>query len=87
MAAGKMMDNGILSSISGYRERGAFLAGCLNAPSSGNAWIVVYSGQFGLIVPVPVVCAVSVMTTYHLFGQDIFTKTYDKTIDIASANL
>lgn len=80
MAMGKLVNRGQANAQYGVLGMGSILAACLNAPISGIVWVIEFSGQVELILPALLVCALSVMTTYHLFGQDIFTVSYAKTI-------
>jgi CIC family chloride channel protein len=71
---------GVDHSLFGLLGIGAMIAGYLNAPISGIILIIEFSGQYEMLIPALIVCALSVSTTFHLYGKDIFTDAYTKTI-------
>ncbi|MBM7561715.1 chloride channel protein [Fusibacter tunisiensis] len=55
---------------------GGLISSYLNAPISGIIWILEFSGQFQMLIPALIVCALSVSTTHHFLNQDIFTVPF-----------
>jgi len=81
VAFGKILKPfGVDHSLFGLLGIGAMIAGYLNAPISGIILIIEFSGQYEMLIPALIVCALSVSTTFHLYGKDIFTDAYTKTI-------